>query len=140
LVTHAATAIVLARGLVGDREIPLKVGCCSLTELNFKPNQAEERKEKGLLGAYHPVKLADGAHLKGGALREWGFDDVEVEKGRVCSHLSSSVLGGLQEFDRSSKIQENLARRPKRIFRSVLRPISLAISRIYPGILAIRVL
>ncbi|KAJ2931140.1 hypothetical protein H1R20_g5961, partial [Candolleomyces eurysporus] len=83
MVSHAATVIALARGLVGDREIPLKVGCCTVTELNLKPDQAEEGREKGLLGAYHPVKLADGAHLKGGALREWGFDDVEVEKGRV---------------------------------------------------------
>ncbi|KAJ3546352.1 hypothetical protein NMY22_g2089 [Coprinellus aureogranulatus] len=79
-VSHAATAIVLVRELLGDRELPLKYGCCSLSELVRK--DGVENGET-LLGAYRAVKLADGSHLKEGASREWGFDDIEVDKGRV---------------------------------------------------------
>jgi transcription factor C subunit 7 len=80
LITHAATAIVLVRSLTGDRRLPLKVGCCSLSELHPKPDV----KSVSPLGSYYGVKLADGSHMKGGSSREWGFDDIEIEEGRVC--------------------------------------------------------
>ncbi|KAF5314135.1 hypothetical protein D9611_006886 [Ephemerocybe angulata] len=78
-VSHAATAIALVRQLLGDKELPLKYGCCALSELELKPGASGEQP----LGAYTAVKLADGGHMKEGAAREWGFSDVEVEKGRV---------------------------------------------------------
>jgi transcription factor C subunit 7 len=88
LVSHAATAIVLVRSLVGDRDLPLKYGCCSLSELVPKGEGAAGPDGHEILGAYRGVKLADGSHLKEGASREWGFDDVEIDKGQVCARPS----------------------------------------------------
>jgi len=81
LVTHAATAITLVRSLTGQRKLPLKVGCCTLSELHL---QGGEMFGGGsVVGAFVATKLADGSHLKEGASRQWGFDDIEVEDGRV---------------------------------------------------------
>ncbi|KAJ8496107.1 hypothetical protein ONZ45_g12590 [Pleurotus djamor] len=76
LVSHAATVITLARGLLADRDLPLRVGCCSLTVM--------ERKD-GLpvLGGWEPKLLADGSHLAKGSDREWGFEDIEIAYGKV---------------------------------------------------------
>ncbi|KJA29196.1 hypothetical protein HYPSUDRAFT_50685 [Hypholoma sublateritium FD-334 SS-4] len=79
-VTHAATTIALVRTLVGDAQLHMKVGCCSLTELDRR--ERADRSDR-LVGAWTPVALAAGDHLKGGISREWGFEDIEVEKGRV---------------------------------------------------------
>lgn len=78
-VTHAATTIALVRSFVGDRQLHMKVGCCSLTELERKEDTPADK----LTGAWYPVSLVSGDHLKGGTSREWGFEDIEVEKGRV---------------------------------------------------------
>ncbi|KAG9222866.1 hypothetical protein PLEOSDRAFT_155405 [Pleurotus ostreatus PC15] len=76
LVTHAATTITLVRGLIGDRDHPLKVGCCSLSTF--------DRKERSrILGGWEAKLLADGQHLAGGSDREWGFDYIEVAYGKV---------------------------------------------------------
>lgn len=82
LVSHAATIIALARGLVGDRDLALRVGCCTLSE--FAPRAGEQ----GVVGAWEAKVLADGTHLTGGASREWGFEDIEVDKGRVGAFRS----------------------------------------------------
>lgn len=71
--SHAAPIITLVRSLVGDRQLPLLVGCCSLSELV---------QERG--GGWKPIKLADTTHLDKGPLREWGFDYIEIEAGEVC--------------------------------------------------------
>ncbi|PPQ64398.1 hypothetical protein CVT26_002105 [Gymnopilus dilepis] len=92
-VTHAATAIALSRSFVGDRELYMKVGCCSLTELDPKPG-VDERK---VLGAWKPVMLANGDHLKGGSSREWGFEDIEIDKGKVVE--DPGVPGSQSEED-----------------------------------------
>ncbi|KAF8912705.1 histidine phosphatase superfamily [Gymnopilus junonius] len=78
-VTHAATTIALTRSFIGDRNLYLKVGCCSLTELHKQQNV----EEKKVHGAWKPVALAHGEHLKGGSSREWGFEDIEIAKGKV---------------------------------------------------------
>ncbi|KAF5312609.1 hypothetical protein D9619_003219 [Psilocybe cf. subviscida] len=93
LVTHAATTIALTRSFVGDRALPMKVGCCSLTELHRKPDAAGPQ----LIGNYEPVMLVSGDHLKGGSSREWGFEDIEVEKGRVVE--DPGVPGSEQDAD-----------------------------------------
>ncbi|KAJ7492572.1 histidine phosphatase superfamily [Mycena latifolia] len=77
LVSHAATAIALARALVGNRELPMRVGCCSLTEV------VRKRDVIPILGGWDALRLADGAHLKEGASREWGFEDIEIADGKV---------------------------------------------------------
>ena len=86
LVSHAATIIALIRSLHGDRELPIRVGCCSLTEV--------VRKEGGdwkVIGGWEVKKLADGAHLEGGAPRDWGIEDIEVAHGKVM--ILTKVLG-----------------------------------------------
>lgn len=79
LVSHAATVITLIHELIGDRSLPLRVGCCSLTEVARKPGRED------VLGAWEPVALAAGAHLAQGASRDWGFEDIEIENGKVRS-------------------------------------------------------
>lgn len=76
LMSHAAPIITLVRSLVGDRQLPLLVGCCSLSEL--------VQESGGGVGSWKPIKLADTTHLDKGPLREWGFDYVEIEAGEVC--------------------------------------------------------
>lgn len=93
LVTHAATTITLVRALIGDRDHPLKVGCCSLTIF--------DRKEQSkILGGWEAKLLADGRHLAGGSDREWGFEYIEVAYGkvRVCSKEINH--GSLKSFQK----------------------------------------
>lgn len=71
LVSHAATTIVLARALLDNRELPLRVGCCTLTEA-VRDNDGWKAKS-----------LATGDHLKGGIERDWGFDDIMISQGEV---------------------------------------------------------
>lgn len=80
LVTHAATAIAVVRALVGDRELPLRVGTCSVTEMVRKDDAARDGK---VSGAWEAKVLADGKHLKDGASRDWGFEDIIVKDGKV---------------------------------------------------------
>jgi len=85
LVSHAATVIALLRSLLGDRELPMKVGCCSLSIVDGKTGTDSEGdvEKVQMIGAYKPVMLVSGDHLTGGSSREWGFEDIEVDKGRV---------------------------------------------------------
>ncbi|KAF8892944.1 histidine phosphatase superfamily [Infundibulicybe gibba] len=76
LVSHAATIIALARELLGDRKLDLRVGCCTITEVTRKPSQL-------ILGGWESRRLADGSHLQGGAQREWGFEDIQIADGKV---------------------------------------------------------
>ena len=85
LVSHAATAIALVRSLCGDRKLPLRVGCCSLTE--FVRKEGEDWK---VIGGWEAKRLADGTHLKDGASREWGFEDIEIAGGKVNIARKSS--------------------------------------------------
>lgn len=77
LVSHAATIIALNHSLLGDRSIPMRIGCCTLTEMTRKEDA--ERVE----GGWTAVKIGDGSHMEGGATREWGFEDVVVADGKV---------------------------------------------------------
>jgi len=77
LVSHAATIIALIRSLHGDRKLPIRVGCCSLTELVRKEGDWK------VIGGWEVKKLADGAHLEGGASRDWGLEDIEIADGKV---------------------------------------------------------
>ncbi|KAF8168057.1 histidine phosphatase superfamily [Crassisporium funariophilum] len=101
LVTHAATAIALVRTFVGDREIPMKAGCCSLSKLKRKSPERAGPKE--VIGGWTALQLVNGDHLKEGSSREWGFADVEVEKGRVVE--DPGVPGSENEIDEPIGLQ-----------------------------------
>jgi transcription factor C subunit 7 len=77
LVSHAATVITLIRELAGDRELPVKIGCCTLTDLKRKIDAKE------VLGTWAVKALASGNHLRDGILREWGFADILISNGKV---------------------------------------------------------
>lgn len=76
LVSHAATAIALARDLAGDREQPLRVGCCTLSEFSRKVGGAGS-------GSWEVKKLAEAEFLTGGVQRDWGFEDIQIADGKV---------------------------------------------------------
>lgn len=92
-VTHAATTIALTRSFIGNRDLHLKVGCCSLTELDSEPGVGARK----ILGAWKPVMLANGDHLQGGSSREWGFEDIEIAKGKVGGIFNTIELQGSHE-------------------------------------------
>src|ERR1700722_13073250 len=76
-VSHAGTVISIAQTLLADRSIPLKVGCCSLTEL------VRKNESYTLFGGWEAKRLANGNHLRDGNMREWGFGDVEIASGKA---------------------------------------------------------
>ncbi|KAI0639358.1 histidine phosphatase superfamily [Trametes polyzona] len=100
LVSHAATVIALTRELVADRGLPLRVGCCTITELRRKPGEAK------VVGAWEPKRLADGGHLKDGACREWGFEDIVVRDGKVVNDAGQP--GTEHELDEPVGLQAHL--------------------------------
>ncbi|KAH7931019.1 phosphoglycerate mutase-like protein [Leucogyrophana mollusca] len=81
LVSHAATVIALTRELLGDPGLPLRVGCCSITEMNRKDGASS------ILGAWDAQRMADGSHLKEGASRDWGFEDIQIANGKVIDDV-----------------------------------------------------
>jgi hypothetical protein len=85
LFTHAATAIALVRGLLGEPQRSLRVGCCTLSVFN-RMTGAQADKLIGP-GIWEVERLADGSYLKEGALRDWGFEDIQTEHGKVPALL-----------------------------------------------------
>ncbi|KAH9946657.1 phosphoglycerate mutase-like protein [Amylocystis lapponica] len=79
LVSHAATIIALTRELLGSRELPLRVGCCTLTEATRQKGSTE------VVGHWRAKRLADGSHLKEGSSRDWGFEDIVIMDGKVVN-------------------------------------------------------
>jgi transcription factor C subunit 7 len=98
LVSHAATVVVLARELVGDRDLLFRVGCCSLSVLDRKvaPASEGESPPPTVVGGWAARLLGGGDHLKDGLLRAWGFEDAVIADGGEVRFLSScSVAFGL---------------------------------------------
>jgi len=79
LVGHAATVIVLAQQLMGER-ISFRAACCSITVLDRKVGDA-----KPLVGGWTARLLGDGSHLKDGAQRDWGLEDIHLADGKVIN-------------------------------------------------------
>ena len=77
MVSHAAPIIGLVRELVGDRQLPLRPGCCSLSKLKGREGIDD------VLGAWEAELLADGSHMAGGSTRDWGFEDIVIADGKV---------------------------------------------------------
>jgi len=83
LISHAAPIIGLARHLLGDRELPLRPGCCSLTE-------AVPKKD----GGWTATALGDGTHLSEAMSdwRQWGFEDYVKGYGKDHPDMSEIVV------------------------------------------------
>ncbi|KAJ7254065.1 histidine phosphatase superfamily [Mycena haematopus] len=92
LVSHAATTIALARALLGAPGLPMRVGCCSLTEV--VRSECYPR-----VGGWEARRLADGGHLKEGASRDWGFEDIQIEDGKVRGGGGPGRTGTEHETD-----------------------------------------
>lgn len=55
----------------------MRIGCCALSEFKRTPGAAK------VVGGWDLVRLADGSHLKDGAQRDWGFEDIVIAGGQV---------------------------------------------------------
>ncbi|GAB1517193.1 C6 zinc cluster transcription factor-like protein [Rhizoctonia solani] len=77
LVSHAATCAALVRHLVNDRELPIRVGTCTLSILERNNNSSDGSK-------WIPQGTLAGADfLPGGVERDWGFEDAIIKHGEV---------------------------------------------------------
>jgi len=61
----------------GYRNLPLRVGCCTLTDLKRKTGAK-------VLGNWTAKALASGDHLSQGVQRPWGFEDLEISEAEVA--------------------------------------------------------
>jgi len=101
LVSHAATCIALTRELIGDRTLALRVGCCSLTEMVRKEGADE------VLGGWEAKSLADGGHLREGASRDWGFEDIQIANGKVIEDVGVPGTENETEDTSGSQLQRS---------------------------------
>jgi len=88
LLSHAAPIIAMCRHLLAQPELPLRVGCCALSQFSRK------RDATGGQGAsrWEAVSLGSPAHLtEQKSLRHWGFEDIVIDDvtGKVRPHLRS---------------------------------------------------
>lgn len=102
LVTHGATVIALARSLLGNQNLLLRVGSCSISE--FVRKEGEGWK---VVGRWEVKNLVDGTRLNDGALKDWGFEDVKRGENRdgfslslYIDHASRSSKTGAKEISR----------------------------------------
>ncbi|CAE6433853.1 unnamed protein product [Rhizoctonia solani] len=77
LVSHAATCAALIRHLVNDRELPMRVGTCTLSVLERSRDSSDKSKWVA------QGTLARGDFLPGGVERDWGFEDAVIKGGQV---------------------------------------------------------
>ncbi|KAG9314400.1 histidine phosphatase superfamily [Chiua virens] len=89
LLSHAATIIAVCRHLAGQPGLPLRVGCCTVSEF--------ERRRDGDGGgqagyAWNAVTLASSVHLTDKtSLRDWGLEDVVTDD--VTGEVSFNDIG-----------------------------------------------
>jgi transcription factor C subunit 7 len=86
LVSHAATIIAVNHALLGDRSVPMRIGCCSLTEFQRRASAQD------VVGGWDMLRLGDGSYMKEGATRDWGFEDIVVEDGKVRSLFNHNIV------------------------------------------------
>ncbi|KIY72783.1 phosphoglycerate mutase-like protein [Cylindrobasidium torrendii FP15055 ss-10] len=75
LCSHAATIAAAVRILKGDLDLPVRIGTCSISEFDLDPSTKK----------WTPLKISDASHLSEGLQREWGFQDIEIDKGQVVA-------------------------------------------------------
>ena len=77
LVSHAAPIIALCKGLLAQPDLPLRVGCCSISEFS------RDSGASNVQGGWEVKALASGSHLKEGASKDWGLEDIRIANGKV---------------------------------------------------------
>ncbi|KAN0100662.1 Histidine phosphatase superfamily [Tylopilus felleus] len=71
LLSHAAPIIAMCRHLLAQPDLPLRVGCCTLSQFTRK---------HGAKGEWGAVLLASPAHLRDQtSLKDWGFEDIAID-------------------------------------------------------------
>lgn len=88
LLSHAAPIIAMCRHLLAQRNLPLRVGCCTLSQFSRKHGATGGQEAS----VWEAVSLASCTHLTDKAsLRDWGFEDIVTDDitGKVCLHLRS---------------------------------------------------
>ena len=83
-VGHVAPLIALIRMLIGESELPLRLGCASISTLRKETDTTIHRDDKvdngrenlSSIGTYHPLKLNSSDHLADGEWIPWGFMDM----------------------------------------------------------------
>lgn len=128
LVGHAASVITLARELSGERDLALRVGCCSLSILVPKPGakrftyrlppasassptpmpHATHTEGNALLGEWELTLNASADFLPNGIERDWGFEDIEVDSGEVISDFGEKGTEGEVESEHERGLQIQL--------------------------------
>lgn len=91
LFSHAAPIIAMCRHLVAQPELPLRVGCCTLSQFSRKHDAGGGGQDSEASG-WEAVSLASCSHLtQRASVRDWGFEDVVIDDitGEVCLHLRS---------------------------------------------------
>jgi transcription factor C subunit 7 len=113
-VGHAASVIATIRGLVGDRHLSMRVGCCSLSILVPKLDAKRSHCPSSLspssslpdkagisgnadVGRWKLIQSAAADFLPNGAERDWGFEDIEVEAGEVVNDVGERGTEGVFE-------------------------------------------
>jgi transcription factor C subunit 7 len=110
---HAASVIVMARELVGDRHLAMRAGCCSLSTLvpkldvkrssylltpsiSASSNRARTLSNAGV-GQWDLIVNAAADFLPNGAERDWGFEDIEVAAGEVVNDIGERGTENMSE-------------------------------------------
>jgi transcription factor C subunit 7 len=68
LVGHAATVVPIGRCLVGDAELEIRTGCCSMSKY--------VREGDGRLGSWTCEYSGRSDYLENGEERHWAFEDI----------------------------------------------------------------
>lgn len=126
LVGHAASVITLARELSGERDLALRVGCCSLSILVPKAGakrftyrlpsgsassptpHATHTEGNALLGEWDLTLNASADFLPNGIERDWGFEDIEIDSGEVISDFGEKGTEGEVESENERGLQIQL--------------------------------
>ncbi|KAF8445983.1 histidine phosphatase superfamily [Boletus edulis BED1] len=75
LLSHAAPIITMCRHLLAQPKLPLRVGCCTLSQFSRGRDTAS-----GQGSSWEAVLLASSAHLTDQtSLRDWGLEDIVTD-------------------------------------------------------------
>jgi transcription factor C subunit 7 len=88
VLSHAGTVIGLTRSLLANRNMALRIGCCTLTELVRKDAPSGPAES-----SWEAKRVGDWSHLTDqDTLRAWGFEDRYKVDDREVS-CTQSTLG-----------------------------------------------
>ncbi|KAG8219849.1 hypothetical protein J3R82DRAFT_827 [Butyriboletus roseoflavus] len=96
LLSHAAPIIAMCRHLLAQRNLPLRVGCCTLSQFSRKRDVTGGQEAS----RWEALSLASCAHLTDKAsLRDWGFEDIVTDDitGEVVHEIGVPGTEGEEE-------------------------------------------